>query len=103
MLAEGRVPFVEAVLLCCVLCFCRTGLSSAEVSGMFNVSNGRVHMGVSIVWQPWAPLHSGREGAHVVLSQVFTKKTGFKSPSIFHSLWYPTPSQGMPHSKTIAP
>lgn len=82
MLAEGRLPFVEAGLLCCVLCFCRTGLSSAEVSGMFNVSNGRVHTGVSGVWQPWAPLHSGGEGAHVVLSQVFTKKTGFKSPSI---------------------
>lgn len=99
---RAGVPFVEAVLSCCVLCFCLTGLSSAEASGMFNVSAGRVHGGVGVVRQRWAPLHSGGEGAPV-LSQVFTKKTGFKSPSVStHSGTQPQ-NQRMPHSKTIAP
>ena len=56
---RAGVPFVEAMLSCGVLCFCRTGLSSAEASGMFNVSAGRVHGGVGVVRQRWAPLHSG--------------------------------------------
>lgn len=64
-------PFVEAVLLCRVLCFCRAGLFSAEASGMFNVSAGRVHAGVGVVRQRWAPLHSGGDGAPV-FSQVLT-------------------------------